>query len=179
MKADTPTTMKTNAHTGLKTDTHSAGSTCTQQSHQGAAAPPAAGEQGSHNRMFGGMPPTRLFFRCAIPNMISMAVVSLYTIADGIFVGYYIGAEALAAINLVMPLIMMSFAFSDMVAVGSSVQIAIWLGKKDEEMAGRIFSTACLLILISALIMGTLAWLFSYPLVQLLGASGEVADLAV
>lgn len=137
------------------------------------------GSTGEHNRMFGGMPPTRLFFRCAIPNMISMAVVSMYTIADGIFVGYYIGAEALAAINLVMPLIMMSFAFSDMVAVGSSVQIAIWLGKKDERMAGRIFSTACLLILISALVMGTLAWLFSYPLVHLLGASGEVADLAV
>ena len=137
------------------------------------------GSTGEHNRMFGGMPPTRLFFRCAIPNMISMAVVSMYPIADGIFVGYYIGAEALAAINLVMPLIMMSFAFSDMVAVGSSVQIAIWLGKKDERMAGRIFSTACLLILISALVMGTLAWLFSYPLVHLLGASGEVADLAV
>ena len=48
---------------------------------------------GGHNRMFEEMPPTRLFFRCAIPNMISMAVVSLYTIADGIFVGYYIGAR--------------------------------------------------------------------------------------
>ena len=46
------------------------------------------GSTGEHNRMFGGMPPTRLFFRCAIPNMISMAVVSMYTIADGIFVGY-------------------------------------------------------------------------------------------
>lgn len=125
------------------------------------------------------MAPTRLFFRCAIPNMISMAVVSLYTIADGIFVGWYIGTEALAAINLVMPIIMMSFAFSDMVAVGSSVQIAISLGKKDEQMARRIFSTACLLILISAIIMGSLAWLFSYPLVHLLGATGEVADLAV
>lgn len=134
---------------------------------------------GGHNRMFEEMPPTRLFFRCAIPNMISMAVVSLYTIADGIFVGYYIGAQALAAINLVMPLIMISFAFSDMVAVGSSVQIAIWLGRKDEKMASRIFSTACLLILLSALVMGTLAYAFSYPLVQLLGATGEVADLAV
>ena len=76
------------------------------------------------------MTPLKLFLRCALPNMISMAVVSLYTIADGVFVGHYIGAEALAAINLVMPLIMMSFALSDMVAVGSSVQIAIWLGKE-------------------------------------------------
>ena len=111
--------------------------------------------------------------------MISMAVVSLYTIADGVFVGHYIGAEALAAINLVMPLIMMSFALSDMVAVGSSVQIAIWLGKGDEKMAGSIFSSSCLLILLSAVVMGAAAYAFAWPLVRFLGASGEVAVLAV
>lgn len=125
------------------------------------------------------MAPAKLFLRCALPNMISMAVVSLYTIADGIFVGHYIGAEALAAINLVMPLIMMSFALSDMIAVGSSVQIAIWLGKGDDKMAGSIFSSSCLLILLSAVIMGSAAYIFAWPLVHFLGASGEVAVLAV
>ena len=40
------------------------------------------------------------------------------------------GPNALAAVNLVMPLIMMSFALVDLVAVGSSVQISIRLGKK-------------------------------------------------
>ena len=40
--------------------------------------------------------PTRLFFKYAVPNMISMAVISLYMIADGIFVGRFIGADALA-----------------------------------------------------------------------------------
>ena len=66
--------------------------------------------------------------------MISMAMLSLYTVADGIFVGRYVGPNALAAVNLVMPLIMMSFALVDLVAVGSSVQISIRLGKK---MRGR------------------------------------------
>lgn len=131
------------------------------------------------NRIFQEMAPAKLFLRCALPNMISMAVVSLYTIADGIFVGHYIGAEALAAINLVMPLIMMSFALSDMVAVGSSVQIAIWLGKGDEKTAGSIFSSSCLFILLSAIIMGTAAYVFAWPLVHFLGASGDVASLAV
>ena len=46
------------------------------------------------NRIFQEMAPLKLFLRCALPNMISMAVVSLYTIADGVFVGHYIGAEA-------------------------------------------------------------------------------------
>ncbi len=66
--------------------------------------------------------------------MISMAMLSLYTVADGIFVGRYVGPNALAAVNLVMPLIMMSFALVDLVAVGSSVQISIRLG---EKMRGR------------------------------------------
>ena len=65
--------------------------------------------------------------------MVSMGVTSLYTIADGVFVGRFIGSEALAAVNLVMPLIMVSFALSDMIAVGSSVQIAIRLGQGNGE----------------------------------------------
>ena len=66
------------------------------------------------NIMFETMPVNRLFFKCAVPNMISMAVISLYTIADGIFVGHFIGAEALAAVNIVMPVIMISFTLSDL-----------------------------------------------------------------
>ena len=62
-----------------------------------------------HEKLFESLPPTRLFFRCALPSMISMAMLSLYTVADGIFVGRYVGPNALAAVNLVMPLIMMSF----------------------------------------------------------------------
>ena len=54
--------------------------------------------------------PTKIFFRCAIPAMISMAVGSLYQIADGVFVGRFIGGDALAAVNLIMPLITIVFA---------------------------------------------------------------------
>ena len=44
-----------------------------------------------HDQLFGTLSPTPLFFRLAVPSMISMAVTSLYTIADGVFVGYFIG----------------------------------------------------------------------------------------
>ena len=94
-----------------------------------------------HEKLFESLPPTRLFFRCALPSMISMAMLSLYTVADGIFVGRYVGPNALAAVNLVMPLIMMSFALVDLVAVGSSVQISIRLGEKDvykRQVLGRL-----------------------------------------
>lgn len=135
--------------------------------------------QAEHSRLFGTLSPTQLFFRCAIPSMISMAVTSLYTIADGVFVGYFIGAGALAAVNLVMPLIMMSFALADMIAVGSSVQIAIRLGERKTLEASQIFSFACAMILAISILIGGLAYYLADDLVRLLGASGQVADMAV
>ena len=53
--------------------------------------------------------------------------------ADGMFVGKVIGSKALAAINLVFPIIMIVFAVGDMIAAGASVKIGIKLGEKNEE----------------------------------------------
>ena len=130
------------------------------------------------NIMFETMPVNRLFFKCAVPNMISMAVISLYTIADGIFVGHFIGAEALAAVNIVMPVIMISFALSDMIAIGSSVQIAIRLGKKKEKEACVIFSVCTALIVMIACVMGLAGFFGAGGILALMGADGEVTSLA-
>ena len=114
-----------------------------------------------HEKLFESLPPTRLFFRCALPSMISMAMLSLYTVADGIFVGRYVGPNALAAVNLVMPLIMMSFALVDLVAVGSSVQISIRLGEKNERAANRIFSFCTGLIVALSCVIGLIMVFFA------------------
>ena len=45
-------------------------------------------------QLFATMSPNRLFLPCALPRMIAMAVSSLYTVADGIFVGRFLGEEA-------------------------------------------------------------------------------------
>lgn len=135
--------------------------------------------QQEHRRLFGQMSVTKLFFKCTLPSVVSMAASSLYTIADGIFVGRFIGAGALAAINLVMPVIMISFALSDMVAVGSSVQIAIKLGEQNTQKAGLIFTFACKIILAISVIMGIAGWFAAPALVSLLGAEGTVASMAV
>ena len=50
--------------------------------------------------IFVNLPPTKLFFRCAIPSMVTMVFGALYQIADGLFVGRFVGQDALAAVNL-------------------------------------------------------------------------------
>lgn len=130
-------------------------------------------------KFFETLPPSRLFLRCALPSMVSMAVMSLYTVADGIFVGQFVGEAALAAINLVMPLILMSFAIADMVAVGSSVQIALRLGAKETHEASRIFSFCSALIVAVSCAVGLAGYVLAEPALRLMGAEPAVAALAV
>ena len=82
--------------------------------------------------------------------MITMAFGALYQIADGLFVGRFIGENALAAINLIMPIIMIVFGFSNLIATGASVRISILLGAKNRKEASRIFTfTLKIIFLIS------------------------------
>ena len=124
------------------------------------------------------MQPTRLFFHCAIPSMISMAVSSLYTVADGIFVGRFIGQDALAAVTLVMPLVMICFALADMVAVGSLVQVCILLGRREEDRARLTFSSCVKLIAAFSCLAGLLGFFLARPALLTMGAGENVTELA-
>ena len=120
------------------------------------------------SEIFEKLPPTKLFFRLAIPSMITMAFGALYQIADGLFVGRFVGEDALAAINLIMPIIMMTFAFSNMIATGASVRISVSLGSKNREEASRVFSFSLKVILAISLVLGALGFFFAEPFVRLL-----------
>ncbi len=117
------------------------------------------------SEMFEKLSPTRLFFRCAVPSMITMLFGALYQIADGLFVGRFIGADALAAVNLIMPIIMTVFAFSNMIATGASVRVAILLGEKKREEASRVFSVTVKVILLLSCVIGAFGLLCAEPLV--------------
>lgn len=123
--------------------------------------------------------PAKLFAIVTIPGVVSMLVSSMYGIVDGIFVGKLLGSLAFAAVNLVMPLIILDFAIADLIGVGSAVLIAIKLGEKDELSASKIFSTACLIIIISGFILGIFLLIFAENLIGLMGAEGELLDLSV
>lgn len=83
-----------------------------------------------NQELFGTTPPKKLFIKLAIPSLVSMLFSSIYMMADGIFVGKVIGSKALAAINLVFPIIMIVFTVGDMISAGASVKIGIKLGEK-------------------------------------------------
>ena len=121
----------------------------------------------------------RLFFIAAIPGAISMLASALYGLFDGIFVGQILGDTAFTAINLAFPFVIINFAISDLIAVGSAVPISIALGKQEEKEANNIFTCALLMIMGAGVVMGTLLYVGSPYLLAFLDASEEAQRLAV
>ena len=130
------------------------------------------------SEIFEKLPPTRLFFRLAIPSMITMAFASLYQIADGLFVGRFIGEDALAAINLIMPIIMIVFGFSNLIATGASVRISVLLGEKKREEASTVFSFTLKIIFLLSCVLGILGYIFAQPFVRLLAPGATEQAIA-
>ena len=120
------------------------------------------------SEIFEKLPPTKLFLRLAIPSMITMAFGALYQIADGIFVGRFIGEDALAAVNLIMPIIMIVFAFANLIATGASVRISVLLGEKNREQASEVFTFTLKVIFWLSCAIGVLGYLFAEPFVRFL-----------
>ncbi|WP_198672559.1 MATE family efflux transporter [Helicobacter burdigaliensis] len=123
--------------------------------------------------------PTKLFLKCALPNMASAAFLCAYFIIDGIFVGRYLGSEALAAMNLMMPFIMISFALADMIAIGSSVQISMNLGRGKIQKAKNIFSFCVMIIFAISCIMGIFGYFLALDLSKIMGADSSLQKLCV
>lgn len=128
--------------------------------------------------MFSTMSPWRLFFAVALPGMVSMFAMSIYSIFEGIFVGQRLGELAFAAVNIAFPVVMINFSIADLVGVGSSVPISIALGKKDEKSANNIFSCAIILIVLTSLIMGTVMFFAAVPLAQFMGADESLLHIS-
>ncbi len=131
------------------------------------------------NQFFATAKPTRLFFKVAMPGLVSMLAMSVYLVFEGIFVGHLIGEAAFAAINIGFPIVMINNALADLVGVGSSVPISVSLGRKEGDRANNIFTCSLILIIAVALLTGIVIY-FSAPFfMQLMGAEGQMAELAV
>ena len=111
------------------------------------------------------------FLKTVTPATLSLLFISFYTIVDGVFVGYFVGENALAAINIVFPILTTIFAFSVMLGSGGSAFVGAMLGAQKPQRAREIFS----LIIVTGLIISFTLMLILFftlePLVYFLGSS--------
>ena len=130
-------------------------------------------------KLFLGTKPGHLFFKAAIPGAIGMLASSLYYLLEAILVGRVLGAEAFAGINLAMPFVIINFAVSDMIGVGSSVPIAIKLGRGKNKEADSIFSAAIVMIIAAGVVTGSLLYISAPSVFRLMGADEHLIPYAV
>jgi putative MATE family efflux protein len=118
-----------------------------------------------------------LLWRFSGPSIISMLVASSYNLVDAIFVGR-LGAEALAAMAVSFPLMIIYVAIGMGIGVGSASLISRRLGAGDKSEANRVAANAITWFLIISAAMTALCLLNLENLLRLFGASGVVLELA-
>ena len=114
--------------------------------------------------------------RFALPSIGMMIFNSIYGVVDGIFVSNFAGKTAFAAVNLIMPFLMMLGTVGFMIGSGGTALISMTLGMGDKKRANEIFSMLTWICIISGLVLSTVALLFLRPVAIMLGAEGEILE---
>lgn len=119
-------------------------------------------------------PVAQTFFRYGLPWSAAFLLLSSAGLVDTIFIGRYVGAQALAAINIVSPMFSIFFGIGVMLSVGGTVRSAHHVGRGDLQAASAVFGRTMLLILLAGLALALPALAFRPLLLSLLGAQGDV-----
>ena len=114
--------------------------------------------------------------RFTLPSIIMMIFTSIYGVVDGIFVSNFAGKTAFAAINLIMPYLMILGTIGFMVGTGGTALISKTLGMGDREKANEIFSMLTAVCIIGAIVATAVAMVLLRPVAHLLGAEGEMLE---
>ena len=107
----------------------------------------------------------------ALPTMLMMVFLGIYTITDTIFVAHYVNTDALAAINIVTPLISLVVGLGTMLATGGNAIISRQLGEGRSKQARESFSLIIAVGGVLGIVLALLGLLMLEPLLHLLGAS--------
>ena len=114
--------------------------------------------------------------RFTIPSIVMMIFTSIYGVVDGIFVSNYVGKTAFAAVNLIMPFLMIFGALGFMIGTGGSALISKTMGEGKREKANELFSMLILLSAAAAAVLTVLGIALMRPVAILLGAEGDMVE---
>lgn len=114
-----------------------------------------------------------------LPTMAMMIVSSIYGVVDGFFVSNFAGKTPFAAINLIMPYIMIFSTIGFIFGTGGSAIVAKTMGERRKEKANDYFSLFVYVSAILGIIFSALGIIAARPIAVLLGAEGELLENAV
>lgn len=114
--------------------------------------------------------------RFTFPTVIMMVFISVYGVVDGFFVSNYAGKTAFAAINLIMPFVMVLGGMGFMIGTGGTALVSKVMGEGDSERANRLFSEMISFTVIFGAVLSAVGVAVMRPVSVLLGATPEMID---
>lgn len=114
-----------------------------------------------------------------LPSIGMMIFTSIYSVVDGFFVSNFAGKTPFAAINLIMPFLMILSTVGFMFGTGGSALVAKTFGEGDREKGNGYFSLFVYTSAALGVIFAALGIAFTRPIAALLGAEGEMLENAV
>lgn len=114
--------------------------------------------------------------RFTFPTVIMMVFISVYGVVDGFFVSNYAGKTAFAAINLIMPFVMVLGGMGFMIGTGGTALVSKVMGEGDPERANRLFSEMISFTVIFGAVLSAVGVAVMRPVSVLLGATPEMID---
>jgi putative MATE family efflux protein len=116
------------------------------------------------------------YWRYTWPTVLAMLVSGFYQIVDGIFIGHFIGADGLAAINIAWPWIGLIAGVGLMVGMGTGIHCSIALGQTHLHLVRQFIVHSLWLLLLLGLTVGAMVFVWGHQLLQIQGVEATVLD---
>ena len=114
-----------------------------------------------------------------LPSMAMMIFTSIYGIVDGFFVSNFVGKTPFAAVNLIMPFLMITATVGFMFGTGGSAIVAKTFGEQKPALANSYFSLFVYVATALGVFFAVLGYIYIRPIAVFLGAEGELLKACV
>jgi Na+-driven multidrug efflux pump len=121
-------------------------------------------EQNNKIKIFEEYSVPKAFLSLVVPTIISQIIIIIYNYADTWFLGRTNNADAVAAINVVMPIFIIMNALANLFGIGGSSLIARYLGRKDPDKAKHVFAFSLWGSVAASIIYSLVILIFAKPI---------------
>ena len=121
----------------------------------------------------------RLFMKCILPGVAGLLFLGIQSVIDGIVLGRFVGANALASVNLVLPCYSLISAFAIVMGIGGQTLVSISLGRGDKQEANNALRSVFVFLLGMSVVVSLVIFLSAGKIASFLGANEVLLPDAV
>ena len=111
----------------------------------------------------------RLFMKYALPGVAGLLFLGIQSVIDGIVLGRFVGANALASVNLVLPCYSLISAFAIVMGIGGQTLVSISLGRGDKQEANNALRSVFVFLLGMSVVVSLVIFLSAGKIASIIG----------